>query len=108
MMKVWWACKAGYYELRGGGLGGATFVLLKLMGPPIDRHSLPAATPEKRKRPPGDASTFNYTLLWLPEHLQLHLTMASNELWVVSTFSAFHLLGVLYYLQFFMNCLLLC
>ena len=27
-----------------------------------------------------------------PEHLQL---------WVVSTFSAFHLLGVLYYLQFF-------
>ena len=59
----------GYYQLRGGGRGGATFVLLKLMGPPIAPQAARRHTREEEETPWG-ASTFNYTSPWLPEHLQ--------------------------------------
>ena len=55
----------GYYQLRGEGRGGATFVLLKLMGPPIDPQPAARHTREEEETP------------WGRLHLQLHLAAAS-------------------------------
>ena len=41
----------GYYQLRGEGRGGATFVLLKLMGPPIDPQAARRHTREEEETP---------------------------------------------------------
>ena len=52
--------------MRGGGRGGATFVLLKLMGPPIDPQPARRHTREEEETP------------WGRLHLQLHLAIASR------------------------------
>ena len=112
----------GYYQLRGGGRGGATFVLLKLMGPPIAPQAARRHTREEEETPWG-ASTFNYTSPWLPEHLQplrlqllhlqlfrlqplhlqLHLAKASNELRTPSTMSLLLFSGFVVLTPHFLN-----
>ena len=76
-------CRAGYYQLRGGGLGTLHLCFIETDGTPHRPAQPAAAAPHQRRGrdPLGVASTFSYTkpeLPMNPEHLQL---------WVACTFT---------------------
>ena len=56
----------GYYQLRGGGRGGATFVLLKLMGPPMDPQPARRRSREEEETPWGSFAPSTTQSLPLP------------------------------------------